>query len=74
MTDIIDEAQELEARHLASSLAAHAARAKHTARIAPSGMCHNPECVEDFGDNTARLFCGPACAERFEAINQHRNS
>ncbi|WP_323162825.1 hypothetical protein [Stenotrophomonas maltophilia] len=74
MTDIIDEAQELEARHLESSLAAHAARATNSQRVVPTGECQNPECVEDFGADSAKLFCGPFCAERFAAISKHRNS
>lgn len=74
MTDTIDEAQELEARHLQRALAQHAVRASHVAPLTPTGECHNPDCSEDFENDPARLFCGPACAERFEAIHQHRNA
>ncbi|EMR0462667.1 hypothetical protein [Stenotrophomonas maltophilia] len=74
MTDTIDEAQEMEARHLQRALAQHATRASNVVPLTPMGECHNPDCSEDFDNDPARLFCGPACAERFEAIHQHRNA
>lgn len=74
MTDTIDEAQELEARHLQRALAQHAMRACSVVPLTPMGECYNPDCSEDFGSDAARLFCGPACAERFQAIHQHRTA
>ena len=59
---------------LQRALAQHATRASNVAPLTPMGECHNPDCSEDFENDPARLFCGPACAERFEAIHQHRNA
>lgn len=74
MPDIIDEAQEREAQHIEASLRAHAASHRNTPKPVPDGTCHNPDCVEDFEAQSDRIFCGPRCADRFDAITKHRNT
>lgn len=66
MTDIIDRAQEHTARELEQSLRMQAAVAAGTVRPRAAGHCLNSECVEPFDGDRVRLFCGPACAERYE--------
>jgi hypothetical protein len=73
MTDTIDEAQEMEAPPATRPGPARNA-GQQRCPLTPMGECHNPDCSEDFDNDPARLFCGPACAERFEAIHQHRNA
>lgn len=70
MTDIIDQAQHFEALNLAQSLRIQAAIAANTVRPAAAGHCLNSDCAEPFGPDPARLFCGPSCAQRYEAISK----
>ena len=70
MTDIIDQAQAQEALNIEQSLQLHAALARSNARPKATGHCLNHECEEPFEHGSARLFCGPACAERYDAIKR----
>lgn len=70
MSDIIDKAQELEAKNLAQSLRIHAAIAANTVSPRPAGYCLNSDCIEPFDNDAQRLFCGPKCAQRFEVISK----
>ncbi|HHA2674719.1 TPA: hypothetical protein ACOECQ_000786 [Stenotrophomonas maltophilia] len=75
MTDVVDLAQEREAANLADAMRLHSERAKLEHRPRAVGHCLNTDCCEDFTDHT-RLFCGPACAERyasFQRLKQNRN-
>jgi hypothetical protein len=71
MADIIDQAQSFEATNLAQSLRVQAAIAANTVRPTPRGSCLNSDCEEPFEADSARLFCGPACAQRFEALSKN---
>lgn len=77
MTDLIDQAQHYEAINLAQSLQAQQRRAETLSRPAARGHCLNRECLEPFDPPTsARLFCGPACAEAHQrqmALARHRS-
>lgn len=70
MSDIIDLAQKFEAQHLAQSLRMQGAVAANTKRPQAMGHCLNSECLESFDSQPARLFCGPACAQRFDQISK----
>jgi hypothetical protein len=64
--DVVDKAQLIEQLNFEQSIRAHNAAAKYIARPAALGFCLNRECVEPFDvDEADRLFCGPACAERY---------
>ena len=63
MTDVIDQAQAFDAQNLQQALDVQAAIAKGTPRPTARGYCLNPDCETDFAGDTARLFCGPKCAE-----------
>lgn len=68
--DIIDQAQQFEAINFTQSLQVQAAIARNTVRPSPAGHCLNADCDELFSghDRASRLFCGPKCAERYEAM------
>lgn len=76
MTDLIDQAQHFEAINLAQSLLARQRLAAAQSRPAAQGHCLNHDCLEPFaGDESERLFCGPACAEahhRRSLLERHR--
>lgn len=69
MGDIIDQAQDIDRMNLAAALSAQAARAAAAKRLEPAGHCHNPNCCDDFESGSLKLFCGPACAEEHQRIN-----
>lgn len=71
MPDNLEVAQRFEAQNLEQSLRAQQERARATVRPKAAGHCLNPECLEPFPNAPNRLFCGPSCAESFEAVTQH---
>lgn len=70
MADIVDQAQEQEAANTARSLQLHASQALLATRPKAAGHCLNQECSEPFDARAERLFCGPACAERYELLKR----
>lgn len=70
MADIVDQAQDQEAANTALSLQLHARRALCAHRPKAAGHCLNPECSDSFDADAERLFCGPACAERYELLKR----
>lgn len=70
MADIIDRAQELEAKSLAQSLRIQAETAATSVSPRAAGYCLNSDCIEPFDNDAQRLFCGPQCAQRFEMISK----
>ncbi len=68
--DIIDQAQKFEELNLAQSLHAQRAIARNTLSPSPAGHCLNIDCGEPFELNSPRLFCGPACAQRFDQTSK----
>lgn len=73
MTDTIDQAQAFDAMNLRQALEVQDAIAKNTPRPSARGYCLNPLCEAEFeGDATARLFCGPACAEEHQRRTTRR--
>jgi len=70
MADIIDQAQQQEAQNIAHALFLQGQRARAEARPAAAGHCLNHECGEPFDTGTERLFCGPACAQRYDTVKR----
>jgi len=73
MTDIIDQAQQTESLNLAHALHAHACIAARTVRPAAAGHCLNRDCLDTFEDGSARLYCGPRCAELHDRQMKHQS-
>jgi hypothetical protein len=63
MADIIDQAQDYDAKNLQQALEVQQKIASNTPRLLPRGYCLSPICGEEFNGDMTRLFCGPACAE-----------
>lgn len=64
--DDIDRANEHAEKELAAALEAQRLEflgQHYTRRPAPRGYCLNPDCLEDFPQDTDRLFCGSKCAD-----------
>jgi len=70
VADIIDLAQKQEAMNIAESLFLQAQRALSVIKPKATGYCLNHECGELFDAGSERLFCGPACAERFDVFER----
>jgi len=68
MADVIDQAQNFDAMNLAQSLRVQAEIAARTTRPTPVGHCLNDDCGEPFERGSARLFCGPDCAQRYDQL------
>lgn len=70
MADEIDKANDLQAEHMAMTLALHASAKRDTRQ--PLGYCQNPVCgdVMPKGDN--RLFCDGKCATEAGRIEQQQ--
>lgn len=69
--DDFDMASEQEAQALQRALDAQAQRAAAAPRIAPSGRCHNPRCLDDFPKGDQRLFCDHVCAAAHKRFSHH---
>lgn len=71
--DVFDQAQERDAKNLAQALQVQQQIAASTPRIVARGYCYNPLCENEFDESdTARLFCGPACAEQHQRYTTNR--
>lgn len=62
MADQFDRAQDTDALITEDARERHALKAASELKLVPTGECQNPVCGEPF-HNSARLFCGPICAQ-----------
>lgn len=72
MNDPADAAQAYEELNIEQAMRAHAERAKLTTRPRAIGSCLLEDCAEDFGDDRVRLFCGAACADKYDRTHNRR--
>lgn len=66
MTDIFDQAQEHEQKALAQYIQVQEQKAANATYPKPSGFCLNAGCSEPFEADSARLFCGAKCADKYD--------